>query len=101
MNHSPPQDQLLPILNDVWKVVTRIQDPAEYLDIAAVFVQFLLINFTEREVNIFLADVVKHVKQCPLDKIQSEPFQDKLQVHLSLSVFRSISLECVCVCIDM
>jgi len=63
ISSPPPKNQLLPILNDVWKVVTKITDPDEYIEIAVVFVQYLLINFTEREVNIFLKDVIKHVKK--------------------------------------
>lgn len=63
ISSPPPKEQRLPILNDVWKVVTKITDPDEYMEIAVVFVQFLLINFTEREVNIFLKDVIKHIKQ--------------------------------------
>lgn len=59
---SPPQDQRLPILNDVWKVVTKISDPIEYCNIAVVFVEYLLKHFSHREVNIFLKDVIKHVK---------------------------------------
>jgi hypothetical protein len=62
IQHTPPQAQRLPILNDVWKVVTKIEDPAAYIEIAAVFVQYLLLNFSEREVNIFLKDVIKHLK---------------------------------------
>lgn len=59
----PPKAQRLPILNDVWKVVTKIEDPEEYIEIAVVFVQYMLINFSEKEVNIFLKDVIKHVKK--------------------------------------
>lgn len=62
IQHTPPAAQRLPILNDVWKVVTKIENPAAYIEIAAVFVQYLLLNFTEREVNIFLKDVIKHLK---------------------------------------
>jgi len=62
VHHAPPQAQRLPILNDVWKVVTKITDPVAYADIASVFVSYLFQNFSEREVNIFLKDVIKHLK---------------------------------------
>jgi uncharacterized protein YkvS len=71
----PPKAQLLPILNDVWKVVTKVTDPDQYMEIAEVFIQYLLINFSEREVNIFLKDVIKHVKK---DGANSR-LQDQLQ----------------------
>lgn len=89
---SPPQDQRLPILNDVWKVVTKIQDPMDYLEIACVFVQYLLINFSEREVNIFLQDVIKHVKQCTLDQIQTQPFQTKLENIVAKTILHTKDL---------
>ena len=59
----PPTDQRLAILNDVWKVVTKVQDTTQYLEIAEVFVEFLLQYFSTREVNIFLRDVIKHAKK--------------------------------------
>jgi hypothetical protein len=45
------------------QVVSKITDPEEYLEIAEVFVQYLLQNFSDREVNIFLQDVIKHVRE--------------------------------------
>jgi hypothetical protein len=60
--HAPPQSQRLSVLNDVWKVVSKIKSPVEYMRIARVFVRYLVVNFTVREVNIFLKDVIKHVK---------------------------------------
>jgi hypothetical protein len=76
-----------------YQVVTRIQDPIEYLDIAMVFIQYLLLNFTEREVNIFLADVIKHVKLCSLEQIQTKPFQEKLELIVSKTISHSKDLS--------
>lgn len=60
---APPVNQRLPVLNDVWKAVTKIKESAEYMEIAQVFIQYLLVNFSDREVNIFLKDVIKHVRK--------------------------------------
>jgi len=60
---APPKEERLAILNDVWRFVTKIQDTKQYVDIALVFVEFLLLYFSPREVNIFLNDVIKHVKK--------------------------------------
>jgi VPS35 endosomal protein-sorting factor-like len=60
---APPSDQRLAILNDVWKVATKIEDPTEYCEIAVVFIEYLLRHFNEREVNIFVKDVIKHVRK--------------------------------------
>lgn len=86
---APPKSQRLPLLNDVWKVVTKIQDPFEYAEIAAVFIEYLLINFTDREVNIFLADVVKHVKEAAGD----EKVQAKLVVLAEKTLLHSKDVD--------
>lgn len=90
----PPKAQRLPILNDVWKVVTKIQNPDDYIEIAEVFVQYLLANFTEREVNIFLKDVIKHAKkdnafhnmQGPLLNIVQKIMEHSKDLHSTLSM---------------
>jgi hypothetical protein len=72
---TPPKSQQLPILNQIWKVVAKIADPDEYLEVAEVFVQFLICCFTDREVNIFLQDVIKHVRKASTEQVQSQKFQ--------------------------
>ena len=42
----PPKSQQMLILNDVWKVVSKIEDVDEYCEIAVVFIQYLLQFFT-------------------------------------------------------
>eukprot|EP00455_Lapot_gusevi_P016412 TRINITY_DN1845_c0_g1_i12.p1 TRINITY_DN1845_c0_g1~~TRINITY_DN1845_c0_g1_i12.p1 ORF type:complete len:571 (-),score=204.35 TRINITY_DN1845_c0_g1_i12:116-1798(-) len=59
----PPREQRLPILNDVWKVVTKLTNPHEYVEIAQIFVEYLLQHFSSREINILLQDVILHVKK--------------------------------------
>eukprot|EP00808_Paulinella_micropora_P032345 g67639.t1 len=58
---APPREQRLPILNNIWKAVTKIQDPKNYMEIAQVFVQYILVHFNPQKVDIFLKDVVKHM----------------------------------------
>ncbi len=60
---APPPEQRLQILNEVWKVVTKLTDTTEYMEITQVFVEYLLQHFATRETNILLADVIKHVKK--------------------------------------
>lgn len=60
---APPQEQRLQLLNEVWKVVTKLQNAQEYMEIAQIFVEYLLVHFASRETNILLADVIKHVKK--------------------------------------
>ena len=60
---TPPADKhRLSILNEVWKHVTKVDDLKEYMAVAEVWIQYLVKFFTEREINIFLKDVIKHAK---------------------------------------
>jgi len=80
----PPEDERLTILNDIWKVVTKLTDVREYMEISVVFVEFLLSYFSAREVNIFLKDVIKHVKE---DEENVKTFQKELE-SISISVMK-------------
>ncbi len=51
---APPQEQRLQLLNEVWKVVTKLQDAQEYMDIAQIFVEYLLVHFAVRILSFFL-----------------------------------------------
>lgn len=59
---SPPAPQQLPLLNNVWKLVTRIQNCQEYLDTARPWLHYTAKHFTANEVNTLLGDVLKHVR---------------------------------------
>ena len=98
---SPPKNAQLPILNDVWKVVTKIQNPLEYCEVASVFVEYLLKHFTEREANIFLKDLIKHVRQEAAYKNLQPQLQNILLNVLSYSknierTLLMVSLSFVC-----
>ena len=59
---APADKHRLSILNEVWKHVTKVDDVKEYLAVAEVWAQYLLRYFSEREINIFLKDVIKHCR---------------------------------------
>lgn len=59
---SPPAERHhLSILNDVWSVVTAIKDPAAYMEVAEVFIEFPVKHCQPSDVNRMLADVLAHV----------------------------------------
>lgn len=58
---SPRPDEKLAVLNDVWKVVSKLKDPVEYITVAEVFIDYPLKHCTVKEVSILLADIHKHV----------------------------------------
>lgn len=58
---KPPHDQVLPILNDVWKVVTKLDSVVDYMNVAEVWVEYPLKHLSGKEVNIILRDILRHV----------------------------------------
>ncbi|XP_076309475.1 VPS35 endosomal protein-sorting factor-like isoform X2 [Tachypleus tridentatus] len=58
---DPPDDQRLQMLNEVWKVVTKLKNPADYMSCAEVWIEYPVKHFSKREVNTFLGDIIKHM----------------------------------------
>eukprot|EP00026_Physarum_polycephalum_P001432 Phypoly_transcript_01433.p1 GENE.Phypoly_transcript_01433~~Phypoly_transcript_01433.p1 ORF type:complete len:962 (+),score=270.31 Phypoly_transcript_01433:47-2932(+) len=72
---KPPKDQVFPILNDVWKVVTKFENIDEYMAVAEVWVEYPLKNCGAKEVNIILRDILAHVtkdKQYTIPSVQQQ-----------------------------
>ncbi|XP_073915649.1 VPS35 endosomal protein-sorting factor-like isoform X3 [Castor canadensis] len=58
---DPPENDRLQILNEAWKVITKLKNPQDYVNCAEVWVEYTCKHFTKREVNTVLADVIKHM----------------------------------------
>ncbi|XP_064405950.1 VPS35 endosomal protein-sorting factor-like [Halichondria panicea] len=58
---DPPQDDKKTLLNNVWKIVSKITNPAEYIACTQIWIEFVAKTFTKREVNFLLDDVIKHM----------------------------------------
>ncbi|XP_059180994.1 VPS35 endosomal protein-sorting factor-like isoform X2 [Centropristis striata] len=58
---DPPEPERLTILNEAWKVVTKVRSPQDYVNCAEIWVEFTCRHFTKREVNTVLADIIKHM----------------------------------------
>ncbi|XP_033908670.2 VPS35 endosomal protein-sorting factor-like [Acipenser ruthenus] len=58
---DPPESDRLTILNEAWKVVTKLRGPQDYINCAEIWVEFTCRHFTKREVNTVLADIIKHM----------------------------------------
>ncbi|KYO30591.1 VPS35 endosomal protein-sorting factor-like [Alligator mississippiensis] len=58
---DPPESDHLQILNEAWKVITKLKNPQDYINCAEVWVEYTCRHFTKREVNTVLADVIKHM----------------------------------------
>uniref|UniRef100_A0A8K9UC75 VPS35 endosomal protein-sorting factor-like n=1 Tax=Oncorhynchus mykiss TaxID=8022 RepID=A0A8K9UC75_ONCMY len=58
---DPPEAERLPILNEAWKVITKVRSPQDYINCAEIWVEFTCRHFTKREVNTVLSDIIKHM----------------------------------------
>uniref|UniRef100_A0A3B4F5F6 VPS35 endosomal protein-sorting factor-like n=1 Tax=Pundamilia nyererei TaxID=303518 RepID=A0A3B4F5F6_9CICH len=58
---DPPESERLTILNEAWKVITKVRSPQDYINCAEIWVEFTCRHFTKREVNTILADIIKHM----------------------------------------
>ncbi|XP_038275814.1 VPS35 endosomal protein-sorting factor-like isoform X3 [Dermochelys coriacea] len=58
---DPPECDRLLILNEAWKVITKLKNPQDYINCAEVWVEYTCRHFTKREVNTVLGDVIKHM----------------------------------------
>ncbi|KAM9424671.1 VPS35 endosomal protein-sorting factor-like isoform 1-T1 [Pholidichthys leucotaenia] len=58
---DPPESERLTILNEAWKVITKVRSPQDYVSCAEIWVEFTCRHFSKREVNTVLADIIKHM----------------------------------------
>uniref|UniRef100_A0A493SVS0 VPS35 endosomal protein-sorting factor-like n=1 Tax=Anas platyrhynchos platyrhynchos TaxID=8840 RepID=A0A493SVS0_ANAPP len=58
---DPPENDRLQILNEAWKVITKLKNPQDYINCAEVWVEYTCRHFKKREVNTVLADIIKHM----------------------------------------
>lgn len=56
---SPPKEQRLAILNDVWSSVSAMDDAKAYTTVAEVYIEYPVKLLTARDVNVFLGDVLR------------------------------------------
>ncbi|ENN72973.1 hypothetical protein YQE_10404, partial [Dendroctonus ponderosae] len=57
----PPAEQRKPALNAVWSNIAQLKKPSEYMSCVEIWVQFIARNFSTREVNTVLGDVLDHM----------------------------------------
>ncbi|XP_060551407.1 VPS35 endosomal protein-sorting factor-like, partial [Ruditapes philippinarum] len=48
---DPPGDQKLTVLNEVWKPITKLKNPADYMACAESWMEFIVKHFGKREIN--------------------------------------------------
>ncbi|KAG2455769.1 CP062 protein, partial [Polypterus senegalus] len=58
---DPPENDRLTVLNEAWKVITKLRNQQDYINCAETWVEYTCRHFTKREVNTVLADIIKHM----------------------------------------
>uniref|UniRef100_T1JKK3 VPS35 endosomal protein-sorting factor-like n=1 Tax=Strigamia maritima TaxID=126957 RepID=T1JKK3_STRMM len=58
---DPHENVKLQVLNDVWKIVTKLKNPSHYMSCAEIWIEYTVKHFSKREVNTFLGDIIKHL----------------------------------------
>ena len=53
------------VLNRVWKIIAKMTDIEHYLDIAQVYIAYVLQHCPPRDVNVMLGDILNHVRPAP------------------------------------
>ena len=55
--YPPPEDQKIPLLNEIWRVVAKCEDISSYILCASVWLEMTYKHYSEREVMILLGDL--------------------------------------------
>jgi len=72
--HPPPEEQRLPLLNDVWKAVSKSDDIGGYIRCCSAWLEVIHRHYSERECQILLTDLT-----LKLDALNSELKEDDMR----------------------
>ena len=64
VHHPPPQEQKIPLLNEVWKVVSKTEDIATYIRCCSCWFDVVQQHYTEREGLILMSDCSNKLSTC-------------------------------------
>ncbi|XP_046855573.1 VPS35 endosomal protein-sorting factor-like isoform X2 [Xenia sp. Carnegie-2017] len=74
---KPPEAHRLQLLNEVWKVVTKLNSPEEYISCAEIWVEYPIKYFGKREIDTLLGDILKHLN---VDRLFEKYYQQLLSI---------------------
>ncbi|XP_065659614.1 VPS35 endosomal protein-sorting factor-like isoform X3 [Hydra vulgaris] len=60
-SEKPLEEEKIVLLNEVWKVVMKIKEPAKYISCAEVWIEYPLKYLSAQEVNILLGNIIKNM----------------------------------------
>lgn len=83
----PPEEQRLPMLNEVWKVVSKSTDLLSYVRCSYVWLDIVQKYYTEREMFVLLTDLSKRVQSVTGDI--PEPVLQQLEAQLTSLIGQS------------
>lgn len=65
--YAPPEEQRLPLLNEVWKVVSKSTDVLSYIKCTAAWLEVVQKYYSEREMFVLLSSLAKRMQSFALD----------------------------------
>jgi hypothetical protein len=86
---APPHGDLLKILNEAWKVLTKQENLLSYLEAAGAYIEYVLKYFSDKEINVMLKDVIVHVKA------KQETLEDAVYDDQVLPLVKQIVEHCL------
>lgn len=86
----PPEEQRLPLLNEVWKIASKCEDIAPYVKCCASWLDTVQRHYSEREMLIILGDLsTKLQERAAIGGELAEPVQRHLESLLSSVIGQS------------
>ena len=61
VTNPPPEEQRMPLLTEVWKIVGKQEDLGLYTRCCAAFIELLMKHYTDKKVLVLLKDLLKHL----------------------------------------
>jgi len=78
--NPPPPDQRLLVLNEVWKVVTKCDDIAQYIMCAKEWLEVVVLHYSSLELNVLMRDIVKHLQNSEEDEVLAKALDPLVQL---------------------
>ncbi|XP_043273833.1 VPS35 endosomal protein-sorting factor-like [Venturia canescens] len=58
IQESPPKDDCQSVLTVVWNYIKGLKDPSKFMHCTEIWIQFTVIHFTVKELNLFLGEII-------------------------------------------
>lgn len=87
--YPPPEEQRIPLLNDVWKIVSKSDDIAAYVQCSAAWLDCVQRHYSERELLILLSDLKSKLQALKGTQELADGVQRRLETIVSSLIGQS------------